>query len=157
VLVLVGQQQFGLLAQPVFRNLREQIRRELEEASEISGKHAIEAIEVRFVLHQAHARKVVKLIHAVRGNALAHGFQQREELFDGDRDATFFELEKKNSDTIAPQKTKKITKRPKKTKKAEKEFKSPKGGGSRRKHQRTQLVLDQLSLLLLFAFFAFLG
>ena len=62
-------------------------------AFEVSREDAVIAIEIRLILHQTHATQVVELIQAAGDDAFAQRLEQGEKLFDGDRDATLFELE----------------------------------------------------------------
>ena len=56
------------------------------EAFEYVSEDLIEAIEIALVFHERGAREIIEILDAVAGDAGADGFEQRQVLFQRDRD-----------------------------------------------------------------------
>ena len=84
----------GELAQPLFGNFGFDAFH-IDDALEVGRKHAIVAVEVFFILHQAGARKMIKIFDAAKNHLFFKSLQQHQELLDGDWHAAFFQFQEK--------------------------------------------------------------
>ena len=84
-LFFFGQIELFLLAQPVERNLAEDLVEEHFLAAEVLTEDLVEAIEIAFVLDQRRACKVVEVVDAIAGHARFQRGEQGQILGDRDR------------------------------------------------------------------------
>ena len=91
--LFLGEDLLGKLLEPLLRN-HDGDSFDLDDALEVGGEHAVVAIVVFLVLHQAGAGEIVELLHAAERDALRHRLDERQELLDRDRDAALLQLEK---------------------------------------------------------------
>ena len=68
---------------------------DIDDALEVRRKYPVVAVEVFFVLHQAGAREVIKVLNAAKNHVFLEGFQQNQKLLDGDWHIAFFQFQEK--------------------------------------------------------------
>src|SRR5262249_31376297 len=68
---------------------------DVDDALEVRGKDAVVAVVVLFVLDQAHAGELVKIVQTAEYHTPLQRLQQREKFPDRGWDAALFQLEKK--------------------------------------------------------------
>ena len=78
---------------------RDSERVDFDDAFEIGGEHAIVAVEIFLVLHEAGAREVIEILDAPESDLFLQRFDERQELADRDRHAALFQLSEKTQST----------------------------------------------------------
>ena len=89
----VGQQPFGLAAQPFGRDLAQQFAEALLQPGEVGFEDLVEPVEMAFVLDQAGPAQEVEAFDVGHNHATFEGFEQGQQLGDRHRDAGRAQLE----------------------------------------------------------------
>ncbi len=90
------RRQFALHAfhQPVERDFGIRVEDRVD-ASEIQAERLVELVEMRFILDQRDARKIIKIVERRADHIFLHRFQQDQELLDRDGNLRVFQCKEK--------------------------------------------------------------
>ena len=80
VMFMLGTVAALIINYPDVRQQRERI--DFDDALEVRGEHAVEAVEILLVFHEARAREVVEVLDVTGGDFLFHRLEQRQELLE---------------------------------------------------------------------------